>query len=139
MDKPYLSAETISRRLRKLDFPDVEGIVAILRGGRVPAFMVSHQLGGLPVRLLGLNLRDDANRPLQDVPAVTLPFDPGSWKPGMRILLVDDVSVSGRTLERARGLLAGFEVTTFALKGKADYVAFPEIEGCVRWPWHENP
>lgn len=139
MEKPYLGAEVISERLRTLAFPEVEGIVAILRGGLVPAFMVAHQLGGLPVRLLGLNLRDEANALRREVPELTIPLDARGWEPGMRLLLIDDVSVSGRTFERARSFLEGFAVTTFALKGRADIVAFPEIEGCVRWPWHGGP
>ena len=52
-----------------------------------------------------------------------------------RILLVDDVSVSGQTLQAARELLMDYEVTTFVLKSKADLVAFPEIGECVVWPW----
>jgi hypoxanthine phosphoribosyltransferase len=50
-------------------------------------------------------------------------------------LVVDDVSVSGKTLEKARQLLAGNEVKTLTLKGNADYVIFPEIRDCVKWPW----
>lgn len=52
-----------------------------------------------------------------------------------RILLVDDVSVSGKTLQTAKELLSGHIVTTFTLKGKADLVLFPEIGDCVKWPW----
>jgi hypothetical protein len=34
-------------------------------------------------------------------------------------------------------LLAGHEVTTLVMKGKADYVLFPEVRTCVQWPWKE--
>lgn len=136
MAKPYLGAELISERLQSLALPEVDGIVAILRGGRVPAFMMAHQLGGVPVKLLGLNLRDESNTPLREEPMLTAPFDASGWKPGAKILLVDDVCVSGKTMDRARQILSDFNVTTFALKGRADIVAFPEIEGCVHWPWN---
>jgi hypoxanthine phosphoribosyltransferase len=136
MDKPYIEAAEISRRLRALDFPEVDGVVAVLRGGLVPAFLIAHQLGGLPVRLIGLNLRDDANQPLHDTPRLTAAPDLGIWPAGARLLLVDDVCVSGRTLAAARELLDGYALTTCVLKGSADLVAFPEVSGCVRWPWH---
>lgn len=136
MDKPLLSADLISKRLHSLDLPVADGVVGILRGGLVPAFLLAHQLGGLPVRLLGLNLRDDANAPLREEPRLTLPIDLAGWKPGMRLLLVDDVSVSGKTMQVAMRYLEGYVVTTVALKGRADHVAFPEVHGCVRWPWH---
>jgi len=50
-------------------------------------------------------------------------------------LLVDDVSVTGKTLKCAVENLQDYTVYTFVLKGKADYVLFPEINTCVEWPW----
>ena len=52
-----------------------------------------------------------------------------------RILLVDDVSVSGKTMNAALEQLEGLNVRTLAMKGKADFVLFPEIKDCVKWPW----
>ena len=52
-----------------------------------------------------------------------------------RILLVDDVSVSGQTLATVQARLRNFTVTTLVLKGKADLVVFPQLATCVRWPW----
>ncbi|MEM8970289.1 MAG: hypothetical protein AAGE93_27990, partial [Bacteroidota bacterium] len=51
------------------------------------------------------------------------------------ILLVDDVSVTGKTLKTVKAELAEYRVTTFVLKGKADLVVFPDIGTCVDWPW----
>ena len=56
---------------------------------------------------------------------------------GKLILLVDDVSVSGKTMAVALSQLKGLSVKTFAMKGKADYVLFPDIQDCVKWPWKE--
>jgi hypoxanthine phosphoribosyltransferase len=50
-------------------------------------------------------------------------------------LLVDDVSVTGKTLEEARSLFKGNHITTFVFKGKADFVLLPDIKDCVDWPW----
>ncbi len=130
----------IAERLRTADLPpreEVDAVVAIARGGTVPGALVAYELGR-PLRLLQMNYRDDDNTPrheaptpLADVPSVT----------GQRILLVDDVSVSGATLSRARELLDAAHVTTLAFKGRpgaADVVLFPDVPGCVHWPWFED-
>ncbi len=135
MERIPLAFERISARLHGMTFPPVDGVVGILRGGLVPALLIAHQLGGLPVHLLAIAHRDDANQPLPGGPRFAAPPAPPPWPAGARLLLVDDVSVSGRTLALARSVLAGHAVTTCALKGHADLVAFPEISGCVRWPW----
>ena len=137
-EKTKLEFDFISRRLQEIEFPKVDAIVAILRGGLVPAFLIAHQLGGVPVKLLGISHRDDENVPLRDLPVETLPLGRGDLKPGSHILLVDDVIVSGKTVKVALEQLEGFQVTTFSLKGKGDIVAFPEIQGCVHWPWNNG-
>jgi hypoxanthine phosphoribosyltransferase len=48
---------------------------------------------------------------------------------------VDDVSVSGKTLEKAREVFDQSTVITMVMKGKADICAFPNISQCVYWPW----
>jgi hypoxanthine phosphoribosyltransferase len=54
-----------------------------------------------------------------------------------KVLLVDDVSVTGKTLDFAKQLLHLNDIKTFVLKGKnADIVLFPEIKECVNWPWN---
>jgi hypoxanthine phosphoribosyltransferase len=93
---------------------------------------VAHQLE-LPLRLLRINYRAPDNSPRHSVPTLLAKIPP--LPVGARILLVDDVSVSGQTLELARDLLKTHKVITFTLKGKADYVLFPKIASCVNWPW----
>lgn len=46
------------------------------------------------------------------------------------------MSVTGKTLEKVKKELYGYEVTTLVFKGKADHVLFPEIRTCVEWPWN---
>ena len=75
-----------------------------------------------------LNYRDEDNKPRYDEPKV---LDKPEWQlEGKRILLVDDVSVSGKTMNAALKLLPGLDVRTCAMKGKADYVLFPEVQYC---------
>lgn len=130
--KVRLEFHTISARMRELKLPEVDVVVGIARGGIVPASMVAHQLG-VPLVLLHLNYRDDNNRPQHPQPELLGPihFDPT----GKLILLVDDVSVTGATLQVAQTYLKGARITTLTLKGKADLVLFPEIRDCVDWPW----
>ena len=137
-EKTQLDFGTISKRLGELTFPPIKAVVGILRGGRVPACLVAYQLGGLPEQVIGIRHRDDDNRPLGASPVETHLPDLSGLAPGDAVLLVDDVIVTGKTVELAKQSLEGLKVTTFALKGRADIVAFPEIEGCVHWPWNES-
>jgi hypoxanthine phosphoribosyltransferase len=118
--------------MRELTLPEVDVVVAIARGGIVPAAMIAHQMG-VPLELLRVNYRDDNNKPCRTSPELLEPlrFDPS----GLRVLLVDDVSVSGATLARAREALFGATITTLVCKGRADLVLFPQIRECVEWPW----
>lgn len=129
-----LAFEDITTRLAAWKLPpDVEGVVAIARGGVVPAALVAQRLG-VGLKVIALNYRDEANEPRFAEPRLlsTVP-DLGHWK---RVLLVDDVYVSGRSWHAARAQLpAAVEVLPFVLKGKADFALIRDIDGCVQWPW----
>lgn len=123
----------IAERLKAANYPAVDAVVGIQTGGRIPATLLSFHLGR-PLFMLPINYRDENNDPRFDEPQVlaevqTLP------PAGARVLLVDDVAVTGSTMAKARELLPGYPVTTFALKGRADIVLFPEVRQCVHWPW----
>lgn len=136
-EKAALPFDEISRRLSAFAFPAVDAVVGIRTGGVVPACLVAHQLGR-PVFFVALNYRDEDNVPRHAEPQPTAPVPeiPASCR---RLLVVDEVSVTGSTLAAAQRLLAAPErmLISFVLKGRgpADLVLFPEIEGCVRWPW----
>ena len=130
--KVNLDFTTISKALKSFELPHVDQVVGIATGGILPAALLAHQLG-LPMSLRYINYRAADNTPqrpepqlLQEVPS--LPDE-------AVILLVDDVSVSGQTMALARNMLKHHKVVTFALKGKADLVLFPDIQDCVNWPW----
>jgi len=108
-----------------------EGIVAIANGGIMPAAIL-HEESGLPMDVVQINYRDHENKPrfpdarlLQDGPA---PF------PGKKVLIVDDVSRTGRTLARAREYLSRSAVKTFLINGEADFSLYRTSE-CLRMPW----
>lgn len=135
-DKVALPFEEISRRLRAFPFPvDIDAVVGIATGGVVPSCMIAHQLGR-PVFFVCLNYRDETNTPRHPAPLATAPA-PEIPRGLQRLLVVDEVSVTGSTLAAAKRLLPGRDITTFVLKGRgpADFVLFPDVESCVRWPW----
>lgn len=134
-DKVDLEFDTISQAIRLVDFPKVDLVIGVAEGGIVPAALIAHQLN-LPMQLLKINYRAADNSPQRPEP--TLLLEPPTLPDHRKILLVDDVSVSGKTLDLARRILQNNQVITFTLKGKADIVLFPEISACVNWPWKIN-
>ena len=129
-----LSFKDIAGRLARWPFPErLDGVVGIALGGVVPAALVAQRLG-LEMQVVALNYRDESNKPRHPEPRLLGPVpDLGDWR---RVLLVDDVYVTGRTWKAARGLFPpGLEVLPFVLKGKADFALIRDIDGCVRWPW----
>ena len=128
-----LSFRQIARRLRETELPAADLVIGIGSGGIVPAAMIAFHLDA-ELFIISLNYRDEQNNPRYE-PPVICNFTPRPGLEDKRILLVDDVSVSGKTLKTALALLEGYNVKTLTMKGKADYVLFPEIPECVRWPW----
>ncbi len=130
-EKIALDFLEVRRRLEGLELPPIDTVVGIARGGTVPASLLAYKLG-VSLPLLRLHFRAADNTPPRPPPDRLAPFRPPTTG---RVLLVDDVSVTGRTLETAEALLPGLRVTTLVMKGQADYVLFPEIKSCVLWPW----
>ena len=128
-----ISFTEISNRLRALSLPDTDLVIGIGSGGIVAASLVAFHLG-CELQIITLNYRDETNTPRYENPVI-LNIPPMPSLKDKRILLVDDVSVSGKTLQEALLHFQGLSVKTLVLKGKADYVLFPEIKDCVHWPW----
>lgn len=129
-----LAFEDITARLRAWRFPaGIEGVVGIASGGVVPAALVAQQLG-VGLKIIAFNYRDEANAPRFAMPKLLSAVpDLGAWR---RILLVDDVYVSGKSWHAARALLPReVEVLPFVLKGQQDFALIRDIDGCVQWPW----
>lgn len=132
---PAIAFEAVSEKLRSTDLPAADLVVGVGSGGIVPAAMTAYELQ-VPMVPLWLNYRDKNNKPQHSLPQLYQPFDVPS--DANHILLVDDVVVSGKTLNAAINLLLpNIRVTTLALKGFADIVLFPEVESCVQWPWNQ--
>lgn len=123
---------TISQALEEIKLPDCQLVVGIAKGGVVPASLVAYKMG-CDLKIVHFNYRNEENIPQHSAPLlvnkITLPENISS------ILLVDDVAISGKTLASAKELFKNYKVTTMVLRGKADYVLFPELTTCVQWPW----
>ena len=132
--KPAIPFELISQEISKFQFPDIDLVIGIARGGIVPASMIAHQLK-IPMELIQIRFRDDSNKPAFLFPVVFKGLNDNNLN-DKTILLVDDVSVTGNTLETARQIVSAKKIYTFVLKGKGDYVLLPDIKTCVRWPWN---
>lgn len=129
-----LALQDILARLEKWKFPEaLDGVVGIASGGVVPAALVAQHLG-LGLKVLAVNYRDESNEPRFAEPRVLAPPpDLGCWR---RVLLVDDVYVSGKSWNVARTLIpSDVEVLPFVLKGNVEFALIRDIEGCVHWPW----
>lgn len=128
-----VSFTEISERLRSMSLPETDLVIGIGTGGIVPATLVAFHLA-CELQIITLNYRDENNSPRYENPViVNMPEMPSLQ--GKRILLVDDVSVSGKTLSEALLHFQGLQIKTLTMKGNADFVLFPEIKDCVKWPW----
>ena len=136
-----VSFKDVIGRLQELNFPEVDVVIGIARGGIVPASLVAYHLG-CELEFIQLNYRDDFNQPIYKQPNLLLMPEKHSYA-GKKILLVDDVGVSGKTMKEAMSYFEGENVKTMVFKGKnADFVLFPEIATCVQWKWKlsiQNP
>ncbi|MDO8539036.1 MAG: phosphoribosyltransferase family protein [Opitutaceae bacterium] len=128
----------IMARLAAWHFPPgLDGVVGIAGGGVVPATLVAQRLG-LDLKIIAVNYRDEHNEPRFPEPIlVSAVPDLDGWR---RVLLVDDVYVSGKSWHAARSFLpAEVDVLPFVFKGQAEFALIRDIDGCVEWPWRVYP
>ena len=52
-----------------------------------------------------------------------------------RILIVDDVSITGKTLQLLKENVRADDVYTLVLFGEADHILFPKVKSTVKLPW----
>lgn len=124
----------IIERIRQFHLPHFDMVIGIANGGLVPASLVAFKLG-VELSTVRINFRDEKNIPVQDAPIVLSYAEKISNK---KLLIIDDVSVTGKTLEKAKEIFIGNDIRTLVFKGKADYVLFPELSECVNWPWKNH-
>ena len=126
-----LEFNEILKKLKKNKFDDFDVIIAIGRGGIVPASLVQNILKR-DMEILWLNFRDEKHCPKRKKPKLVkeINFDFKNKK----ILLVDDVSRTGETLDKAKKILKGNKIKTFVINGEADYSLY-NFKECIKFPW----
>ncbi len=141
----------LAEHVRHDGVPDV--VVGILRGGMVAAVLLAHQLGVRDVRGIKVTrtLVDDPNGAKTASPVITNPASLGTFIHDEDVLLVDDVTGSGATLDTTAGLLSGSAgrlrravvvvnilnwnaANTPAPQKIQDYIGIT-CRGWVRFPW----
>jgi uncharacterized protein len=127
--------DEILDKLKTIEFhEDFDLIVAIARGGIFPAALLQQKLL-TDLEIIWLNFRNEKQQPQHEEPVLLKPIS-FNFK-DKKILLVDDRSKTGRTLEKAKELLTGAKfIKTFAVNGKADYPLYDET--CFRFPWRTD-
>ena len=117
-------------KFNKINFKKYDLIVAIAKGGLIPASFIQYKLD-IPLQIIHINFRDKSHNPLYEEPKLLKDFEKIKDK---KILLVDDVSRTGKTLQKAKQILEDNEIDTFLINGNANYSLFEEKE-CLDMPW----
>lgn len=123
----------IQDKLDKISFIEkFDLVVAIGRGGVIPGFLISKKIKK-NLELLWLRFRNNENRIIFKLPKLMRELE---FKfRGKKILLVDDVSKTGKTLKIALKHLKGAKIIkTFVINGNADYCLYNEE--CFKFPWN---
>ncbi|QOE24937.1 phosphoribosyltransferase [Corynebacterium ulcerans] len=124
---------------------DPEIIVAVARGGLVPAGALSYSMGVKLSDAINVEFYTDVNETLPDPVLLEPLLDTNSIK-GRRVLVVDDVADSGRTLQLVLKLLEshGAEVRSAVIYAKSRSVVFPtyvwkHTDEWIVFPWSAEP
>ena len=122
-----------------------EVLIAVARGGLLPGGGLSYALGVKLTDAINVEFYTDVNETLPD-PVLLAPMLDTDSIAGQRILVVDDVADSGRTLGLVIKLLRGFgaEVRSAVLYAKPRTVVQPDFiwkstDQWIVFPWSAQP
>jgi hypoxanthine phosphoribosyltransferase len=123
--------------------PDI--VIAIARGGLIPAGAVAYAIGTKAAGTLNVEFYSDIEETLPD-PVVLAPLLDTDAVVGRRLLVVDDVADSGRTLALVIDLLRAHaaEVRSAVLYTKPRTIMRPdyswrETDRWINFPWSTLP
>ncbi|QRV02309.1 phosphoribosyltransferase [Arcanobacterium phocisimile] len=122
-----------------------EVIIAIARGGLLPAGALSYALGVKLSDAMNIEFYTDVEQTLPDPILLEPLLDTESIK-GKKLLIVDDVADSGRTLKMAVDMLAdlGADVRSAVIYDKPRSVVAPDYswkatDQWIVFPWSSQP
>ena len=127
--------EELAQQIADSDFsPEV--LVAVARGGMLPGGALTYSLGVKLTDAINVEFYTDVNETLADPILLAPLLDTDSIR-GRRILVVDDVADSGRTLALVLKLLRGFgaEVRSAVLYTKPRTVVQPDFSWRTTDKW----
>ncbi|WP_243076900.1 phosphoribosyltransferase [Microbacterium sp. SS28] len=133
------ASRTLARAILEDGFiPDV--VVAIARGGLLPAGSIAYGLGIKNCGAINVEFYTGIGTVL-DAPAVLPPELDMTYLAGRRVLLVDDVADSGRTLDLAVKLLIerGAEVRSVTIYTKPTTIVQPDYSWKATDLWIDFP
>jgi len=123
--------------------PDV--VVAIARGGLVPGGAVAYALGTKGVGTMNIEFYTDIGETLED-PRILPPLMDTREMSGQKVLVVDDVADSGRTLALVMDILArqGSDARSAVLYTKPRSIITPDYswkdtDEWITFPWSDKP
>lgn len=136
--------EELAQQIADSDFsPEV--LVAVARGGMLPGGALTYSLGVKLTDAINVEFYTDVEETLPDPVLLAPMLDTDSIR-GKRILVVDDVADSGRTLALVLKLLRGFgaDVRSAVLYAKPTTVISPDFvwKATDKWivfPWSAKP
>jgi len=110
-------------------------VVAIGRGGILPGYLAARYLD-IPLEIITLHFRDDFHK--IELPEPQLQSKINFEVDNKKILLFDDVSNSGKTIEKAKKMLPNCKsITTAVISGNADISLTGAHDRCIKWPWND--
>ena len=122
-----------------------EIIIGVARGGMIPAGALTYALGVKLTDAINVEFYTDVQQTLPD-PVLLAPMLDTDSIVGKKILVVDDVADSGRTLGLVIKLLRGFggEVRSAVLYSKSRTLIQPDYVWCatdewIVFPWSAEP
>jgi hypoxanthine phosphoribosyltransferase len=122
-----------------------EMVIAVARGGLLPAGAIAYALGVKAAGTLNVEFYSDIEETLPD-PVVLAPLLDTDAVVGKRLLVVDDVADSGRTLDLVLDLLRRHtvEVRSAVLYTKPRTIVQPdyswrETDRWINFPWSSSP
>jgi xanthine phosphoribosyltransferase len=131
----HRDAVALADRLRVL--PPFAGIVAVTRGGMVPAAIVATELGVRLIETVCVSSYDDRAQGDLDV-LKALPGDGAGW------LVIDDLADSGKTAAAIRKMLPAAHLAAIYVKPKGahlvdTYLSAVDQDLWIVFPWEAPP
>lgn len=128
-----ISFAAISEALHGFDFPEIDLVLGISQGAKSPAAMIAHQLG-VELKLIIVGKKNKRGKFSVSTAEIE---NSAAWDffGHHRILIVDDISITGKTIQFIRDNVKADKVYSMVLFGEADYVLFPKVKSEVKLPW----